>query len=202
MADTSRPRRTAEESRESLVHAAILLFRERPPNRVSVREIASAAGVNHGLVHRLFGGKDGLVNAVLRQVFRETGSAITAGLQTDLAGALTRGLDVLARERWVVDVVAHVMLRRRSADGIPSATMMPVLRERLGDRAGQDLALAVATAEAATLGWLLFEPLVARGTGLDSLSPKERRAGVARVLARMLQSELGPWELDDDEASL
>ncbi len=190
MAAISRPRRTAEESREALVRAALMLFRDRPPHRVGVREIAAAAGVNHGLVHRLFGGKEALVRAVLREVFQETGSAITAGLDDDLAQALIRGLDVLARERWVVDVVAHVMLRQRSADGIPGATMMPVLQERLGGRASQNLAMVVATAEAATLGWLLFEPLVARGTGLDSCTSDERRAGVARVLAEMLRQEL------------
>ncbi len=170
--------------------AALALFRERPPDRVGVREIAAAAGVNHGLVHRLFGGKDALVRAVLREVFRETGVAIEQGLDADLASALARGLDVLARERWVVDVVAHVMLRTRSADGLPGATMMPVLRARLGDRASEDLAMAVATAEAATLGWLLFEPLVARGTGLGAVDPDARRAGVARILARMLAAEL------------
>lgn len=190
MAETPRRRRSADESRDALVQAALTLFRERPPDRVGVREIAAAAGVNHGLIHRLFGAKDALVRAVLREVFRETGTAISSGLDDDLAGALSRGLDVLARERWVVDVVAHVMLRQRTADGIPSATMMPILRERLGARATDELALAVATAEAATLGWLLFEPLVARGTGLDGHSASERRAGVARVLARMLAQEL------------
>ena len=194
MASSSRPRRSADESRQALVAAALALFRERPPDRVGVREIAAAAGVNHGLVHRLFGGKDALVTAVLREVFRETGLAISEGLDDDLTAALGRGLDVLARERWVVDVVAHVMLRQRSADGIPGATMMPLLRERLGDRATDDLAVAVATAEAATLGWLLFEPLVARGTGLDSRSADERRAGVARILARMLRAELDAVE--------
>ncbi len=194
MPPSTRTRRTADESRQALVQAALALFRERPPDRVGVREIAASAGVNHGLVHRLFGGKDALVTAVLREVFRETGIAISSGLDDDLAQALSGGLDVLARERWVVDVVAHVMLRTRSADGVPGATMMPILRERLGDRATDDLAITVATAEAATLGWLLFEPLVARGTGLDGRSADERRAGVARVLAKMLRAALDEVE--------
>lgn len=176
----------AEEGRERLIAAATELLRERPPDRVSVREIAAAAGVNHGLVHRYFGGKEGLVMAVLRRVFRETGAAILEEMDRDMAAAVGGGLAVLDRERWVVNVLAHVMITRRSAEGIPTATMMPVMRERHPD-AAEDLAGALAVAEAATLGWLLFEPLIARGTGLDALPPEERRAKVAKALAGLLE---------------
>jgi AcrR family transcriptional regulator len=178
----------ADEGRQRLVEAATELLRQRPPDRVSVREIASAAGVNHGLVHRYFGGKEGLVMAVLRRVFRETGAAILEEMDRDMAAAVSGGLSVLARERWVVDLLAHVMLTRRSAEGIPTATMMPALRERLGDEAAGELAGALAVAEAATLGWLLFEPLIARGTGLDALPAEERRARVAGALAKLLEA--------------
>ena len=190
MAEETRQRRSADQSRKALVAAAMELFRQRPPDRVSVREIAALAEVNHGLVHRLFGGKDALVRAVLREVFRETGVAISAGFGANLAGALSQGLQVLARERWVVDVVAHAMLRQRTADGIPTATMMPVLRERLGDQASDELAAAVAVCEAATLGWLLFEPLVARGTGLDQRPSVDRLDALAEVFAQVLAGAL------------
>ena len=51
--------------RSALIEAAADLFAERGPSRVSVREIATRAGVNHGLVHRHFGSKDGLLKAVM-----------------------------------------------------------------------------------------------------------------------------------------
>lgn len=188
MSETREGRRlNAEESRQRLVEAATALFRQRPPDRVPVREIAAAAGVNHGLVHRYFGGKEGLVMAVLRQVFRETGAAILEEMDRDMAAAVGGGLAVLDRERWVVNLLAHVMLTRRSAEGIPTATMMPVMRERVGEHAAEALAGTMAVAEAATLGWLLFEPLIARGTGLDALPPEERRARVAAALAALLE---------------
>ena len=187
-------RMNADEGRERLIVAATALLRERPPDKVSVREIAAEAGVNHGLVHRYFGGKEGLVMAVLRRVFRETGAAILGEMDRDLAAAVGGGLAVLDRERWVVDLLAHVMITRRSAEGIPTATMMPVMRERVGEEAAEAMAGAMAVAEAATLGWLLFEPLIARGTGLDALSPDARRARVAAALAALLSGLEGPQD--------
>jgi len=49
----------------ALVAAAGDLFARKGPSGVGVREIARAAGVNHGLVHRHFGSKEGLLRAVM-----------------------------------------------------------------------------------------------------------------------------------------
>ena len=89
-----KPRVPADETRARLRAAAAELFRERPPGEVSVREIAQRAGVNHGLVHRLYGGKDALVLAVLRQVFRETGEVIAARAADDFEAALIANTNV------------------------------------------------------------------------------------------------------------
>lgn len=185
MPDTTRERISADEARQRLLEAAISLFSQRPPHEVSVREIAAEAGVNHGLVHRYYGGKPGLTRAVLRHVLRETGTAILGTVDTDVSAAIASGLDVLHRERWVVEVMAHVLLQQHSAEELPIASLWPVLGERWGH--STDVAATVATAEAATLGWLMFEPLIIRGTGLDSLDPDERRARVARVIASLLE---------------
>lgn len=48
----------------ALIEAAADLFAEKPPGRVSIREIAEHAGVNHGLIHRHFGSKHGLIKSV------------------------------------------------------------------------------------------------------------------------------------------
>ena len=49
----------------ALIQSASLLFAQRGIAGVSIREIAQHAQVNHGLVHRHFGSKEGLVQAVL-----------------------------------------------------------------------------------------------------------------------------------------
>ena len=185
--NADRPSRlSAQEGRQLLVHAATSLFRQRPPDQVSVREIASVAGVNHGLVHRYFGGKEGLVTEVLKEVFRETYEVIRARMADDMGAALDSGLGVLSRERWVVETLAWALLTRRSADGIPTASMMPSIRKRLGEPVSHEVAAVVAAAEAATLGWLLFEPLIARGTGLDHLEQSLRQEQFSQALVALL----------------
>ncbi|MCI5109610.1 MAG: TetR/AcrR family transcriptional regulator [Marivita sp.] len=66
------PRRTAkdirrEETRARLLDAARRLFAERDYDSVSVTEIASAAGVTHGMINVYFGGKPGLLYEIIRQ---------------------------------------------------------------------------------------------------------------------------------------
>ena len=54
----------------ALINAAARCFAERGIAQVSIREIAKDAGVNHGLVHRHFGSKDGLLKATLGNLSR------------------------------------------------------------------------------------------------------------------------------------
>lgn len=61
----ARPRGSVE-VREALVAAAARLLGRSAPERISGRSLAEEAGVNYGLVHHYFGGKD----AVLREGFR------------------------------------------------------------------------------------------------------------------------------------
>ena len=51
---------------EATIRAASELFAERNPSQVSVREIASRAGVSHALVHRYLGSKDDIFAAALK----------------------------------------------------------------------------------------------------------------------------------------
>ena len=75
MTQNQRPagyRRTAkdirrEETRARLLDAARRLFAERDYDSVSVTEIASEAGVTHGMINVYFGGKPGLLYEIIRQ---------------------------------------------------------------------------------------------------------------------------------------
>jgi TetR/AcrR family transcriptional regulator len=55
--------------RENLIATAVPLFAAKGLNGVSVREIASAAGVNLSMISYYFGGKEGLYAAVLTEQF-------------------------------------------------------------------------------------------------------------------------------------
>ena len=55
--------------RENIIAAAVPLFAAKGLNGVSVRELASAAGVNLSMISYYFGGKEGLYAAVLAGQF-------------------------------------------------------------------------------------------------------------------------------------
>ena len=54
-----------EEVVAAVLQSAADLFAERGLAATSIRDIAARSRVNHGLIHRHFGSKDGLVAAVL-----------------------------------------------------------------------------------------------------------------------------------------
>ena len=63
---SSRPRKGGE-TRERILVTAQRLFSERGIEGVSVRTILAEAGANVALAHRHFGGRDGLIDEVLRR---------------------------------------------------------------------------------------------------------------------------------------
>src|SRR5437899_6833943 len=88
--------RTARE--EALVAAASKLFASRGYVSSTTREIAAAAGCAAGLIHRYFGGKEGLLLALIkRQVSQEVVDLGTLPLASTLAD------EVVQLVEWEVD---------------------------------------------------------------------------------------------------
>jgi AcrR family transcriptional regulator len=54
--------------REQILDAANALFAERPYDKVSIEDVASAAGVTRGLVHHYFGGRTDVYIALLERL--------------------------------------------------------------------------------------------------------------------------------------
>ncbi len=69
------------ETREAIVRAALEAFAEMGFDGASTREIATRAGVNHGLIPYYFGGKEKLWQAAVDQVFEEMEKGLAALLQ-------------------------------------------------------------------------------------------------------------------------
>ncbi len=61
-----RRRLSVDERREELIAAALGLFSTRPPDEVSIDDVAAAAGASRALVYHYFGGKYELYVAALR----------------------------------------------------------------------------------------------------------------------------------------
>ena len=57
-----------EDVEQKLIQAASELICDLGPNKITIRDIADHAGVNHGQIHHYFGGKKGLLEATYKQL--------------------------------------------------------------------------------------------------------------------------------------
>ena len=110
------PRRaSAQDPREALLHAAGRLLAARGLEALSLRAIASAAGVTPAMVHYYFGDKRGLTDALLER-------------------ALARVLERLAGARGIDDLPATVASTFGADPWIPALLVREVLAEGGGYR--------------------------------------------------------------------
>lgn len=166
---------------EALLASATELFAERGPGAVSVRDVAKRAGVNHGLVHRHFGSKEGLVEAVLDRLVADVRAAFGDRL---LEGASRAEMfDALAQNEAYWRVLARALLDGQTewldAGSFPlvgAAVRSLTAAKKRGDiDSDLDVKAAVATYVAAGLGWLVFEPFIAAATGMKGSSASRRK---------------------------
>lgn len=196
--DTSPSR--ADQTKEALIAAALSLVAERGAGSVSVRDIARLAGVNHGLVHRYFGSKDGLLReAVLRNTEVLNERILTAHRDsgyTLLAYEILRERPDLAKvgARCCLDGPQDLLdLAAPSAERLERG-VEPVRRLLANLGAGEQLSPYVLNALgcAALLGWFIFRPLLERGYNL----PPDADDQVGRIAsfldALMAGGDLGP----------
>lgn len=154
----------------------------------SVRAVAAAAGVNHGLVHRHFGSKDAMVAAVLDDLAERIGARAGADPAWPF-GTAAAGDDELLDRFW------RVMARTILDGGDPRALQhdhpyMQGLVARLRDRGLHDdgARLVAAQAVALTLGWLLFEPFLEAAAGLDPRSRTVHRHALSAAASALVDS--------------
>ena len=159
-----------KDPRDLLVDATLRLLVTRPVAGVSVRDIAAEAGVNHGLVHRHFGSKDGLIKAAVER-----------------AAKTVYGDDTPARASWFFERLREhpelaILVARACLDGpsellalaAPPPELLEVIAHRLRTVTksigphGVDAHLANALWTCAMLGWFVFRPMIDRGYALPA----------------------------------
>lgn len=175
------------DSRRALLLAAIESFSESGPASVSVRDIARRAGVNHGLIHRHFGSKDGLLSEAI-----EVGSAglfpaalDPGGFDFDRMSALLHGDSIAPRliARTIVDDIEITAVRNR----------FPVLNRLVESHGGPtvdadrpptlDARVAAAATASLAMGSALWGPHLATALKLpDEVGIADLIATVARHL--------------------
>ncbi|EFV13672.1 TetR/AcrR family transcriptional regulator [Segniliparus rugosus] len=159
--------------------AASELFAQKGPSATSIRDIATRAGVNHGLVFRYFGAKEQLLGATLDYLADLATSLRQAGADPDEVRA--------AEDRQLLVGV------RATLDGYPAGRLqsrfpgMELLLAEVRRRNPDERAARIATAHAVALhlGWRLFGPGLRAGLGLDDLSEAELNARIATECDRI-----------------
>jgi AcrR family transcriptional regulator len=180
-----RERLAADDTRSLLVAAFVEFLKTRSLESISVREVAAAAGVNHGLVHRYFGSKAALVEAAVQQVSEELhrGTPEHAGMSAATFATL-RQRPELARlvARACLDDLKDLL----GPAAPPRVRLEEIVRpiRAAAERAGAkdvDPYLLNALASSALLGWFVFKPLLEKGFGLR----KDADDQLAALLARL-----------------
>jgi AcrR family transcriptional regulator len=133
-------RRDKEATKRALLEAAVEIFAERGFDGATTRDVAAKAGVNEGLIQRYFGGKAGLLEAVVGGLCSEKITAcklapscgcleteITLFLKHEIAqaGANRNFMRVLLSRAMVDPDLARMMKQRYKA------SRLPLLVERL-----------------------------------------------------------------------
>jgi AcrR family transcriptional regulator len=76
-------RRDKEATKKDLIAAAVEVFAQRGFDGATTKEVASRAGVNEGLIQRYFGGKAGLLQAIVGNMCGERLTACRAAPPSD-----------------------------------------------------------------------------------------------------------------------
>jgi AcrR family transcriptional regulator len=185
VSETNTKRSRADETRAALVDALIDLLGERSVAAISVRDVAAAAGVNHGLVHRYFGSKDALVRAAVERISDQVYAGFPARGQTAWFYRMLRANPHIA-----------VIVARACLDGphdlLEAAAPPPAVMQQLIARLRTSLArlplagaidpnLLNAFFTSAMLGWFAFRPLFAAGYGVPADADDQLEAIIARL---------------------
>jgi AcrR family transcriptional regulator len=155
--------------RAALIETATRLFAERGAGAVGVREIAREANVNHGLIHRHFGSKDGLLQAVMQHLsdraITDMGEPNEGESLADIITTLMQRSDA-AQSHW--RILARAMLDGQAPETIQER--FPVydrLTAAIRRRNPQHMSAEAITSliMATGLGLLVFGPWIRTATG-------------------------------------
>jgi AcrR family transcriptional regulator len=168
--------RGREAVEEALLEAATELFADYGPRAVSVRQIAAAAGVNHGLVHHYFGSKAALLQAVLEQSaghLAEHSRTQLASADPSLAAKLDRHWRILARS--LLDGMDPASLQR--SHPLINQFVDECTARGMSEQAAREVAARTVATE---VGWRMLRGFIVEALQLDEATTEQfDRGGLA-----------------------
>jgi TetR/AcrR family transcriptional regulator, repressor for neighboring sulfatase len=180
-------RRPREVVSEALIEAAAALASEHGSGHVTVRDIATRAGVNATFVHRYFGSKQNLMRAAMQHAQERLASRIEE--VPDIVEGAAAIVHATLQERELIATLTRAALDGVFADVPASNPAMAVLvdrfqREAAGRGSGgrHDPRVVVACLSATAVGYALLGDYIRHGTGLDDRPDDEVEALLVDVL--------------------
>src|SRR5262245_6261908 len=174
----------------ALLDAANRLFATAGPADVSLRAIARAAGVNHGLVHRHFGTRDALVDRLLERI----AAGWTAEVQS--SGDFGRAIDSILGDPAEAEESASPWLRLlawslltdppgRSGEAQRRYATLDLLPGMLRDQESGEAEITTAAALALVFGWRFFHPYIRASLHLEGESFEALHDAIRRSLRKL-----------------
>jgi len=154
-------------ARRLLMEAAITLFSEK--SHVSVREIAQAAGVNHGLVHYYFGSKEQLRREALDHLIATTAAQIAL----DSASTIPEIVDGMTSLYSRIGPALRMGVRSildETDPGIFANNDFPIMKRLAALVSPDDPVLGAKTVSlflSSLVGSVILRQWVVRATGMD-----------------------------------
>jgi len=188
---TEKSTRTRVDTEEKLIAATAQLLGEVGPRALSVRAIAERAGVNHGLVHHYFGGKDALLQAAMERLVHEHHDYAMAQSRHQ---PLPAPLGLIGDPTYLRAVVRAVLDNEMSLASTELTEDVSVPRNVLRHVAssmGQteptvDVKATVGLGMALEMGWAALEPFIFAVVGAEN----EHEQDELRLKARKLRSRI------------
>ncbi|TFH20877.1 MAG: TetR/AcrR family transcriptional regulator [Myxococcales bacterium] len=186
--DTKRAR--GDETRRRLLETATRLFSERGYDGVSVKDIATAAGVSQGSLFWHFGSKQGLLFRVVDAAFAEWERQVLAPVLDRAAGPASVG----------VIVEAHRSFSRRNPE-VAGHLFFALISDALGTRPQLRAAYARLYERFRGYGREWVRDAVAAGECRSDVDPNAVAAVIVGALAGVtVQSLIGGDTIDFDRA--
>jgi AcrR family transcriptional regulator len=198
--------RDAERAKADILEAARRLFGERDFAAVSIRDVAEAAGVSHGLVQHHFGTREELVGAVVRDEinrFVALPRAPLAALEEGDFTALRRQLkDGLGRFADYARLIARAELAGAQPEKLldpavptPSKLLADAIRD-LQARTGAgeeapDPALVSAFVNAGLFAFAAMTPWLMTSAGLEPRDYEARFDEIIDIAVRLIAVSTG-----------
>lgn len=189
-----KPPRGKQQVQRALIDAGIKLFSERGMKNVSVRELADEAGVNHSLLFRHFGNKDGLIKIVFEERFEKMG-VFNGTKVTDGEQMLETSIRAVMQDEQLWRLMTFAALEGSDwiLRSIPSPyikTTLSQLQKSQNEGAiynGVEASVLLGSGFALGLGWAVFRKILMAMAGEENRNFEELRVQVDKLWEDLLE---------------